>query len=151
MSLNFYAKEEDYGKEESVNNYKNLFSSYKNLTPNLSDSLKQMFKSENLDDKKCDELTKDILDKCKNIIDPKLSVIKQKYKNISKEDAYIICSYTCESNEYIYSPYKILNKNLVSENRKNGIRNISKCLYIFFKIFKEIAKVFSATKYKLFI
>ena len=142
MSLNFYAKEEDYGKEESVNNYKNLFSSYKNLTPNLSDSLKQMFKSENLDDKKCDELTKDILDKCKNIIDPKLSVIKQKYKNISKEDAYIICSYTCESNEYIYSPYKILNKNLVSENRKNGIRNISKYLYIFLKSLRKLPKYF---------
>ena len=111
MSLIFYSKEEDYGKEESVNHYNSLFSSYKNLTPNLSDSLNQMFKSENIDDKKCSELTEDILDKCKNKIEPKLAEIKEKYKNISKEDAYIICSYTCESKESIYSPYKILNKN----------------------------------------
>ena len=142
MSLIFYAKEEDYGKEESVNLYKSLFSSYKNLNPNLSDALNQMFKSENLDDKKCNELTKDLLDKCINKIDPKLAEIKKKYKNISKDDAYIICSYTCESKDNIYSPYKILNKNLVSENRKNGIRNISKYLYIFLKSLRKLPRYY---------
>ena len=142
MSLNFYMPEEDYGKEESVNHYKSLFSSYKNSKPNLSESLYQMYKSENLADKKCNELTKDILDKCKSKIDQKLFEIKKKYKNISKEDAYIICSYTCESKEKAYNPYKILNKNLVSENRKNGVANISKYLYIFLKALRKLPRFY---------
>ena len=40
-------------------------------------------------------------------------MIKNKYENITKEDAYIICSYTCELKERKYSPYRILNQNLV--------------------------------------
>ena len=39
------------------------------------------------------------MSKCKDRIDPDCDSIKNKYSNISKEDAYIICSYTCESKE----------------------------------------------------
>ena len=41
-----------------------------------------------------------------------------------------------------YIPYRLLNQNLVSDNRQKGIKNISKYLYIF-KIIKEINKILS--------
>ena len=60
--------------------------------------------------------------------------------NISKEDAYIICSYTCESRIKDFSPYKILNKNLLSEDKQNGIEKISKYLYILLKAVRQLPK-----------
>ena len=142
MSLNFYAPEEVCEKEESINNYKSLFSSYKNLKLNLPDSLYQMFENQKLSNIKCKELTQDILNKCKSKIDQRVAKIKNKYKNISIEEAYIICSYTCESKESEYSPYKILNKNLVSENRKNGVDKVSKYLYILLKTLRKLPRFY---------
>ena len=65
MSLNFYTEEEDNNKEESINNYKYLFSQYVDNLPTLREALNQMFKSANIDDIKINELTNDILEKCK--------------------------------------------------------------------------------------
>ena len=121
MSLNFYTEEEDNKSEESINNYKSLFADYEKKLPTLVESLNQMFKSANLNDAKISELTKDIIDKCKETIDKNYNEIKNKLNNITKDDAFIICAYTCESKDKRYSPYRILNQNLVSNNRKNGI------------------------------
>ena len=64
-----------------------------------------MFKSSALDKKKkINQLTEDIITKCKTRIDPDFDLIKQKYENITKEDVYIICFYTCESEDREYSP-----------------------------------------------
>ena len=84
-----------------------------------------MFNSAVKDNAKANYLTSDIINKCKTKIDPKFNEIRQKYKNISINDAYIICSYTCESKEEKYSPYKLLNQNLVSNNRKLGVNHLS--------------------------
>ena len=83
-----------------------------------------MFKSKGQDDNEVDEFTEDILIQCENTININFEKIKEKYKNISKEDAHIICPYTLEAKDENYSPYKIINLNLVSDNRKNGIKNI---------------------------
>ena len=73
--------------------------------PSLSETLIQMFKSSALDKKKkINQLTEDIMTKCKARIDHDFDLIKQKYENITKEDAYIIYSYTCESEDREYSP-----------------------------------------------
>ena len=79
-----------------------------------------MFQNSNLDENLVNELTND-----------------------SKDDAYIICAYTCESKKSQYSPYRLLNQNLMSDNRQKSIKNISKYLYIIFKIIKEINKILS--------
>ena len=130
MSLNFYCEEEnENNKEVSLNNYKYIFSKYEKNIPSLSEAFIQMYKSLNLDDYIIKELTKEIIEKCKERIDNKFDLIKLKYTNITKEDAYIICSYTYETKIKEFSPYKILNINLTSEDRKNGVRNISKYLY----------------------
>ena len=131
MSLIFYCEEEENDREESINNYKDLFSIYENNMPNLSDALKQMFKSAKLKDEKVNELIKDILNKCWKVIDPNFSKIKKQYNNISKDDAYIICAYTCESKDKEYSPYKILNKNMVSVAEKMESK-IFQNIYLYF-------------------
>ena len=130
MSLNYYSEEEENNKEESINKYRDIFLEYEKEVPTLKKALKQMFISSGCNKIKAKELTEDIINKCKKKIDKNFNEIKDRYKNITKDDAYIICSYTCESKEKNYSPYKILNQNLVSENRKDGINNISKYLYI---------------------
>ena len=120
MSLNFYCEEEKNSNKtlDSINKYKNLFINYDEKIPSLSEALSQMYKSSNLKDKKINELTEDIITKCKSRIDPEFDIIKMKYFNLTKEDAYIICSYTCESLDEAFSPYRILNKNLLSDNKK---------------------------------
>ncbi len=77
-----------------------------------------MFKSANLDDLKVNELTNDILTKSRNTIDKNFNQIQEKYDRISKEDSYVIWSYIYESKDHWNSPYKILNQNLVTEDKK---------------------------------
>ena len=74
-------------------------------------------------------ISEDIIFKSKMIIEKNIEKIKEKYKNITKEEAMIISSYTCEAKDKNYSPYRLLNKSLVSKNRKYGIENVSKYLY----------------------
>ena len=140
MSIIQYCDEEEE-KEETVNNYKDLFNEYKIKLPTLEEALNQMFTLSGVHKNKTDELIKDILDKCKEKIEKNFSKIKEKYDKIDKNDAYIICSYTCEASDPKYSPYKILNINLVSNDRKKGIKIISKYLYILLKSLRKLTIV----------
>ena len=128
--------------KESINKYKYLFLSYEKETPSLSQALDQMFISSNADTNQSKDLVDDILLKCKSTINEKFKEIKQEYSNISKEDAYIICSYTCESKDETMSPYRLVNSNLVSENRINGIEKISKYLYILLKSLRKLKRYY---------
>ena len=105
-----------------------------------------MFKSSDLDKKKVKELTEDIINKYKVRINPYFDSIKTKYNNITKEDAYIICSYTCEAEDRAYSPYRILNQNLLSNNLQNSVNNISKYLYIFLKSLRKLPRYYPENK-----
>jgi hypothetical protein len=127
---------------KSINDYKYLFSEYEKKLPSLSEALNQMFKSTNVDDLKVNELTNDILNKSRMLIDRNFNTIQKKYDKISKEDAYIICSYTCESIDHHYSPYKLLNQNLVSEDKKKGIENISKYLFILLRALRKLTRYY---------
>jgi len=142
MSLIFYSEEENNIKEESINNYKDLFLNYENEKPTLSEALTQMFISSGAEPNQSNDLVNDILLKCKSTIDNNLDKITKEYPNFSKEDAEIICSYTCESKENKYSPYKLINRNLISENRKNGINNISKYLFILLRSLRKLKRFY---------
>ena len=136
MLLNYYSKEEDKNKEESINRYKNIFLNYDKNMSIISEALIQKYKSlDALNDKKINEFIDDIVNKCKERMDSDFDILKFKYNNITKEDTYIICYYTCES-EY----RTILNKNLVSIDRKNVVRNVSKYLYIFLKALRKLLR-----------
>ena len=67
MSLNFYIDDENK-REESLNNYKDLFSNFCKKSPTLNESLNQMFKSVGFDDFKVNSLTRDIINKSKKTI-----------------------------------------------------------------------------------
>jgi len=142
MSLIFYSEEEDNNKEESISKYKDMFLDYENKKPTLSEALTQMFISSGAEQNQSKILVKDILSKCKSTIDNNLDKIKKEHPNISKDDAYIICSYTCESKKSKYSPYRLLNRNLVSENRKNGINKISKYLFILLRALRKLKRFY---------
>ena len=138
MSYFFYSDQENNNQKESINKYKGLFLNYEKEKPSLSQALDQMFTSSNADSIQSKDLVDDILLKCKSTIKENLEKIKQKYPNISMEDANIICSYTCESKNKKFSPYRLLNSNLVSENRINGIEKVSKYLYILLKSLRKL-------------
>ena len=151
MSLYFYNEKEDENKEESINNYKDLFLEYTTNPPTLESALQQMFVNSGINTNNSDQFIQDIITKTEKVYNKKIDKIKIKYPNINKEDIKIISAYTCESMDKNYSPYKILNQNLVSENRILGIRNISKYLFIFSQIIKKTRKILSKFKFAIFI
>ena len=148
MSLHFYTEKEDYLKEESINKYKNEFIEYIKEPPTLSDALKQMFINYEATEEQSNELVNDIISKTEEIINKNWEQIKKKYSKITKDDSKIISSYTCESKNKKFSPYKILNKNLVSEDRKEGLKNISKYLFILLKSLRKLDKYYPNEKEK---
>jgi hypothetical protein len=142
MSKIFYLEEEENEKEESISKYNDLFEQYINNKPALNKALYEMYILSKLSKEKAIDLTNDILAKCKKRVDLNLEQIKNKYQNISREDAFIISSYTCESKEPNYSPYKILNNNLVSNNRKSGLKIISKYLFILLYTLRKLPRYY---------
>ena len=120
----------------TVNDYKKLFEKYEHNPPSLQEALNQMFKSSNIDDKNIELYTNEIMDKCKKCIDPRMNKINTKFNTITKDDAYIICSYTVDIKDRNYSPYRLLNQYLTSN--ENEIIKISKYLYILLKSLRKL-------------
>ena len=81
MSLHFYAIGEDNDKEESINNYKDLFLPYLDNPPSIEDALKQIFISGGLSDNKISLYINDINEKINDLLNKKgrESKIKEKY------------------------------------------------------------------------
>jgi len=148
MSLNFYSENEDNFKEESINNYKDLFIEYLDNPPRLPDALNQMFISSGATEEKSEELIKDLKSKTDSILKQNGEKIKSKYPNINTDDIKIISSYTCESKEKKFSPYRILNTSLVAQNRKQGINCISKYLYILLNSLRKLERFYPNEKSK---
>ena len=143
-SLNFYTKNEENAIQESINNYKQLFEPYKRNNPSLEEALEQMFLSKGASKTKANELIDIITKNVKEFINPKFSDIKQKYKNISLNDAIIISSYTYEldGEDSAYNIYKILNTNMVANNRKQGISNVSKYIFLLLNSLRKLDKYY---------
>ena len=139
-------EQEDLSKYESINNYSDIFLNYIVNPPNLKDALNQMLISTGLSLDKVNIISEDIIFKSKMIIEKNLEKIKEKYKNITKEEAIIISSYTCEAKDKNYSPYRLLNKSLVSKNRKYGIDNVSKYIYILLTSLRKLEKYYPDPK-----
>ena len=143
MSLNFYEEDEDIEKpkEESLNNYIDLFKDYIYEIPNLREALIFIFKAANLNEEQINKYTDDIITQCDKQMTKNFDQIKIKYPKITLEEAKIISSYTCESGmDSDYSPFRLLNRNMVSENRKQGIKNISKYLYMLLKSLWKLSR-----------
>jgi hypothetical protein len=147
MSRYFYERIEDIPKNESFNKYQHLFLNYSQSVPSLTEALNQMFSSTDISEQKINELTEDILSKIQKHINIVFEDIKEKYPIIEKEEAMIISSYTCEAFDSNYSPYKILNRKLNEENREEGLKQISKYLFIFLKALRKLDRYYPTQKY----
>ena len=150
MSLYYYMNNESISKT-SINNYEDIFYNFISKTPTLKEALAQMFISYEVTQVKLNRLINEIISKVNNHINKKFTEIHNRYPNITKEEAKIISSYTCElsnKEDSNYNPYKILNQNLVSENRKMGIRIISKYLFIFLKSLRKLKRYYPDKKSK---
>ena len=143
-SITFSDPKEDFEKSESIDNYSEIFNQFIEKCPTLEQALSQMAKSRSHYIKDINLYVLDVIKNCTDFVEKNLTKIQKKYPEINKEDAIIITSYTYENrdNEEFQdnAPYRILNQNLVSENRKEGISNISMYLFILLKAIRKIPK-----------
>ena len=137
---------DDKKDDHAMNDYKKFFEEYEHNPPSLQESLNQMFKSANIEDKKIKLFTDEVMDKCKRFIDKNFIEIKTKFNKISKDDAYIICSYTVDIKELNYCPYRIVNGFLSSKNGSE-IEKIAKYLYLFLKSLRKLPRYYPPNKY----
>ena len=84
MSLNIYNQKEDLEKDESINNYLNIFLAYKDNEPTLEESLEQMFISSGVSEENIPKLIEYIISKSKELFESNSNIIKEKYSNIRK-------------------------------------------------------------------
>ena len=140
MSSHYQYINNESNSEPSINKYEHLFKRYINKQPSLEEALIEMFCSSGLSLNDSKNLCNKIISKVNNHLNQKFPEIQLKYKDITYEDAQIISSYTCElnQNERDYNPYKLLNTNLVANDRMSGVRNISKYLFIFLKALRKL-------------
>ena len=150
MSKYFYDINEDNLKEESIDNYKNTFIEYVTRPPTLKDALSQLFIKSGATKDKSEELILKITTDIKQFLETDMEKIKNKYPNITLTDAEIISSYTYEfeKEDNQYCPYRLLNRNLVNDNRKEGINNISKYLYILLYSLRKLTRYYPKEKSK---
>ena len=119
MSLYYYINNESVSKT-SINDYEYIFDDFITETPTLIEALMQMYTSSGVSWIKSNKIINEIISKVDQHL--KKNEICVKYSYISFEEAQMLTTYTCElsnlenSNNNIY---KILNENLVSEDRKS--------------------------------
>ena len=150
MSIQYFINNEEEPKDISINNFSEIFTEYKEKCPTLTEALNQLFISAGVNSEKVDNLISELLWKVNNHLNEnKISEIKQKYTNITLEDAQIISSYTCQldENNNDYNIYKILNLNLNSNSKEEGIKKVSKYLYIFLKSLRKLPLYYPESGY----
>ena len=147
MFAHFYNKNEEIPKNESINSYENIFKEYNTKIPTLYEALYQMYHSLDITDQKANSIINYILEKTQKFIDFNYDIIKEDNPFLTKEDAMIIYSYSCEVFDSNYNPYKIVNNNLNEVNRLKGINNISKYFFIFLKSLRKLNRYYPKEKY----
>lgn len=144
----FCLENEENNIEESLNNYKDIFRNYSKNFPTLEEALVELFMNSGAKPNEANNIYKNLNDHCKIYITKNFDAIKQNHPMISENDALVICSYTYEIEMYKnYAPFCLLNKNLVNDNRKKGIQNIEKYLFLLLTALRKMQKV---KKNKLF-
>ena len=142
MSLKFYNQNEETIKENSINDYTNLFSEYDVNPPPLLESLKQMFINSFCNEALSNNLANDIITKSRAKYNSIRNILQSTYPYLSEQEALTLCSYSCEAFDNRYSPYKLLNENLVYDFRETGLGRISKYLYIFLNALRKLSRYY---------
>ena len=142
MSLHFYCNGEDNEKEESINKYKDIFTDYLDNPPALKEALIQIFISGGVPENELNDYFDHLNKKINKLVEDREFKIKENYPNLSKEDSLIFASYTCEAKNYEFSPYRTLNRNLSSNNREEGLKKVSKYLYLLLKALRKLKRYY---------
>lgn len=133
MSKTFYLENEDNSKIETLNNYNFEFNNfcYKH-PPTLKDALLDLFLNAGATKDESYKIFKDLDNTCEHKVNTNWNDIKKIYPDVTKEEAKVISSYTYEAERQYeeYNPYKLLNQNLVAENRQSGLKNVKKYFFI---------------------
>ena len=147
LKMLYSDEREDYEKGESIDKYSEIFFLFVDKVPTLEEALLQMVKSRKDSIGNVKDYVQDVIKNSTVCVEENLSNIKKKYPKLNKDEAIIINSYTYENRDTgnfqdnaHNAPYRILNQNLVSQNRKQGINNVSKYLFIFLKSLRKIQK-----------
>ena len=142
MSEKFYSVNEELNFDESLNKFEFLFKDMKSKSPSLEEALIDMFMNAQLSKDDSKEIYEHLKLICENRINGKWDLIKQEHPDISREDALIISSYTYEPKTKYkkFGPYRLLNTNLVATDRKNGIINVEKYLFLFLRALRGLTK-----------
>jgi hypothetical protein len=143
MSKKFYSENEELNLEESLNKYEYLFKDIKSKPPTLEEALIDMFENAGLTKNDAKELYDHLYLMCNQRVQDKWSLIEQEHENISKNDALVISSYTYEPKIKFekFSPYRLLNTNLVATDRKTGVINVEKYLFLFLRALRGLKKL----------
>ena len=149
MSTHFYSPDEDIIKEESINNYKHIFKDYYKNYPTLREALEQLYLNCGATKEKANSLIDDIIARAeKRVNEDKKIDIEKNYPNLTLEEKETISSYTYEAEEKQYNLYRILNTNLVKDNREEGIKNVSKYFFILLNALRKLPKYYPNDKFK---
>ena len=142
MSKSFYSENEEMNFDESLNKYEFLFKYIKLKPPTLEEALIELFRNAGLSEKDSKEIYNHLYKICNNRVNEKWDEIRKQNPKISKSDALIISSYTYEPKAMYkkFSPYRLLNTNLVSADRKNGIINIEKYFFLLLVALRGLTK-----------
>jgi len=142
MSKHFYSENEELNFAESLNKYEFLFKDIKLEPPTLEEALIELFRNGGLSEKDSKEIYIHLYKMCNNKVGKNLDLIREQNPRISKNDALVISSYTYEPQKMYekFSPYRLLNTNLVAENRKSGIINIEKYLFLLLAALRGLTK-----------
>ena len=142
MSKSFYSENEEMNFEESLNKYEFLFKDIELKPPTLEEALIELFRNAGLSEKDSKEIYNHLYKICNNRVNEKWDEIRKQNPKISKTDALIISSYTYEPKAMYkkFSPYRLLNTNLVSADRKNGIINIEKYFFLLLVALRGLTK-----------
>ena len=142
MSKSFYSENEEMNFEESLNKYEFLFKDIELKPPTLEEALIELFRNAGLSEKDSKEIYNHLYKICNNRVNEKWDEIRKQNPKISKTDALIISSYTYEPKAMYkkISPYRLLNTNLVSADRKNGIINVEKYFFLLLVALRGLPK-----------
>ncbi len=140
MSKDFYSENEEINFEDSLNKFEFLFKEMPSKPPTLEEALVELFRNAGLSEKDSKDIYAHLNLVCNNRITEKWELIRQQNPKISREDALIISSYTYEPQTMYekYSPYRILNTNLVENDRKKGVINVEKYLFLFLRALRSL-------------
>ena len=142
MSKSFYSENEEMNFDESLNKYEFLFKDIELKPPTLEEALIELFRNGGLSEKDSKEIYNHLYKVCNNRVNEKWDEIRKQNPKISKSDALIISSYTYEPKAMYekFSPYRLLNTNLVSVDRKNGIINVEKYFFLLLVALRGLIK-----------